>query len=79
MRLLAPVPEAEGPTRKGPLVGFLPILLVGILFGFAMDDEVFLVAGTWREAPVGRARTLSDVTPVTTESENWRAGEPIAR
>jgi putative drug exporter of the RND superfamily len=28
----------------GPLVSFLPILLVGILFGLAMDYEVFLVS-----------------------------------
>ncbi|WP_329384432.1 MMPL family transporter [Streptomyces sp. NBC_01716] len=28
----------------GPLVSFLPILLIGILFGLAMDYEVFLVS-----------------------------------
>lgn len=28
----------------GPLISFLPILLVGILFGLAMDYEVFLVS-----------------------------------
>ncbi len=31
----------EGPS---PIVSFLPILLVGILFGLAMDYEVFLVS-----------------------------------
>ena len=28
----------------GPIVSFLPILLIGILFGLAMDYEVFLVS-----------------------------------
>lgn len=28
-----------------PIVSFLPILLIGVLFGLAMDYEVFLVAG----------------------------------
>src|SRR6185312_17348170 len=31
-------------SQAGPLVGFLPILLIGILFGLAMDYEVFLVS-----------------------------------
>jgi RND superfamily putative drug exporter len=31
----------DGP---GPLISFLPILLIGILFGLAMDYEVFLVS-----------------------------------
>jgi RND superfamily putative drug exporter len=33
-----------GVDRPGPLVSFLPILLIGILFGLAMDYEVFLVS-----------------------------------
>jgi RND superfamily putative drug exporter len=33
-----------GVQSTGPLVSFLPILLVGILFGLAMDYEVFLVS-----------------------------------
>ncbi|MGH9078836.1 MAG: MMPL family transporter [Acidimicrobiales bacterium] len=32
-----------GVTDPGPIVSFLPILLVGVLFGLAMDYEVFLV------------------------------------
>ena len=35
-------PRRAGPA--GPLVSFLPILLIGILFGLAMDYEVFLVS-----------------------------------
>jgi RND superfamily putative drug exporter len=38
----------------GPVVSFLPILLIGILFGLAMDYEVFLVS-RMREAYVGGA------------------------
>ncbi|WP_061290486.1 MMPL family transporter [Herbidospora cretacea] len=33
-----------GVDQPGPLVSFLPILLIGILFGLAMDYEVFLVS-----------------------------------
>jgi RND superfamily putative drug exporter len=31
-------------AEAGPIVSFLPILLIGILFGLAMDYEVFLVS-----------------------------------
>ncbi len=31
-------------TRTGPVISFLPILLMGVLFGLAMDYEVFLVS-----------------------------------
>jgi uncharacterized membrane protein YdfJ with MMPL/SSD domain len=30
--------------QTGPIVSFLPVLLIGILFGLAMDYEVFLVS-----------------------------------
>ncbi|MFB4319098.1 MMPL family transporter [Actinomadura sp. 21ATH] len=33
-----------GVDNPGPLISFLPILLIGILFGLAMDYEVFLVS-----------------------------------
>jgi RND superfamily putative drug exporter len=33
-----------GVARSGPVVSFLPVLLIGILFGLAMDYEVFLVS-----------------------------------
>ncbi|MEU8354358.1 MMPL family transporter, partial [Streptomyces sp. NPDC048845] len=36
--------EWLGVDTPGPLVSFLPILLIGILFGLAMDYEVFLVS-----------------------------------
>ena len=44
-------------AQTGPIVSFLPILLIGILFGLAMDYEVFLVS-RMREAYVhsGHAR-----------------------
>jgi RND superfamily putative drug exporter len=44
-------------AEAGPIVSFLPILLIGILFGLAMDYEVFLVS-RMREAFVhtGNAR-----------------------
>lgn len=33
-----------GVDRTGPVIAFLPIILMGILFGLAMDYEVFLVS-----------------------------------
>ncbi len=33
-----------GVAKPGPILSFLPILLIGILFGLAMDYEVFLVS-----------------------------------
>jgi RND superfamily putative drug exporter len=36
--------DLVGLDTGGPLVSFLPILLIGILFGLAMDYEVFLVS-----------------------------------
>ncbi|WP_067186384.1 MMPL family transporter [Microtetraspora niveoalba] len=36
--------DLVGLEVPGPLVSFLPILLIGILFGLAMDYEVFLVS-----------------------------------
>lgn len=43
---LAPVFGVHDP---GPILSFLPILLIGILFGLAMDYQLFLVSGM-REA-----------------------------
>ncbi|WP_405923450.1 MMPL family transporter [Streptomyces sp. NBC_00035] len=43
--------------HSGPVVSFLPIILIGVLFGLAMDYEVFLVSGMREEwARTGRAR-----------------------
>ncbi|MFJ9697444.1 MMPL family transporter [Kitasatospora sp. NPDC101183] len=51
--------------KVGPVVSFVPILLIGVLFGLAMDYELFLVSGmkeqhvhgaTPREAVVGGVR-----------------------
>jgi RND superfamily putative drug exporter len=44
-------------AQPGPIVSFLPVLMIGILFGLAMDYEVFLVS-RMREAYVhtGKAR-----------------------
>jgi uncharacterized membrane protein YdfJ with MMPL/SSD domain len=36
--------SALGVDNPGPVVSFLPILLIGVLFGLAMDYEVFLVS-----------------------------------
>jgi RND superfamily putative drug exporter len=46
-----------GVTNPGPILSFLPIILIGVLFGLAMDYQMFLVSGM-REAYVhgGSAR-----------------------
>ena len=36
--------DVFGVSQTGPILSFLPILLIGILFGLAMDYEVFLVS-----------------------------------
>ncbi|WP_394278313.1 MMPL family transporter [Microbacterium sp.] len=36
--------EALHVTRTGPVISFMPIILMGVLFGLAMDYEVFLVS-----------------------------------
>ena len=41
--------EVLGVTQAGPILSFLPILLIGILFGLAMDYQLFVVSGM-REA-----------------------------
>ncbi|HKT57490.1 MAG TPA: efflux RND transporter permease subunit, partial [Microbacterium sp.] len=33
-----------GVTKVGPVISFMPIILMGVLFGLAMDYEVFLVS-----------------------------------
>ena len=41
--------ELLGVTSPGPILSFLPIFLIGIIFGLAMDYQLFLVSGM-REA-----------------------------
>lgn len=49
--------DVLGVPSSGPVVSFLPIILIGVLFGLAMDYEVFLVSGMREEwAHTGRAR-----------------------
>jgi RND superfamily putative drug exporter len=47
-----------GVPHTGPIVSFLPIILIGVLFGLAMDYEVFLVSGMREEwAHTGNAHS----------------------
>ncbi|MFD0314812.1 MMPL family transporter [Streptomyces flavalbus] len=49
--------DALGVARTGPVVSFLPVVLMAVLFGLAMDYEVFLVSGMREEwVRTGRAR-----------------------
>ncbi|MEO6879406.1 MAG: MMPL family transporter [Mycobacteriaceae bacterium] len=49
-----------GVNATGPIISFLPVLMVGILFGLAMDYQVFLVS-RMREDFVGGAEALAAV------------------
>ena len=46
-----------GVEQTGPVLSFLPILLIGLLFGLAMDYEVFLVSRMREEHVHGAAPT----------------------
>jgi RND superfamily putative drug exporter len=49
--------ELIGVENPGPILSFLPILLMAVLFGLAMDYEVFLVSGMREEfVKTGNAR-----------------------
>ncbi|MEV0171290.1 MMPL family transporter [Streptomyces sp. NPDC050803] len=49
--------DALDVARTGPVVSFLPIVLMAVLFGLAMDYEVFLVSGMREEwVRTGRAK-----------------------
>ncbi len=49
--------DALGLAHTGPVVSFLPIILIGVLFGLAMDYQVFLVSGMREEwVHTGEAR-----------------------
>ncbi|TCC61000.1 MMPL family transporter [Kribbella pittospori] len=46
-----------GVDSPGPLVSFLPIIMMGVLFGLAMDYEVFIVSRVREEFVHGRHAT----------------------
>jgi RND superfamily putative drug exporter len=48
--------DVLGVPHSGPVVSFLPIILISVLFGLAMDYEVFLESGMREEQThTGRA------------------------
>ncbi|MER6414600.1 MMPL family transporter [Streptomyces humidus] len=53
--------DVLGLPHTGPVVSFLPIILIGVLFGLAMDYEVFLVSGMreeWVRTGAARASVI---------------------
>jgi putative drug exporter of the RND superfamily len=56
---LSPVFDVHEP---GPILSFLPILLIGILFGLAMDYQVFLVSAMREEHVHGKDARTAVVT-----------------
>ncbi|MBX3104613.1 MAG: MMPL family transporter [Cryobacterium sp.] len=51
--------EIVGLEKAGPILSFMPIILMAVLFGLAMDYEVFLVSGMREEYIKLRTRGLS--------------------
>ncbi|MER7281150.1 MMPL family transporter [Dactylosporangium sp. NPDC000244] len=54
--------DVFGLTTTGPIISIMPIFLIGILFGLAMDYEVFLVTRTREEYVHGAAPDPAIVT-----------------
>ncbi|WP_026374133.1 MMPL family transporter [Agrococcus lahaulensis] len=59
-----------GVSEPGPILSFLPVILTGILFGLAMDYQLFLTTGM-REAYVHRADARLAV------ARGFRAGRSV--
>jgi putative drug exporter of the RND superfamily len=53
-----------GVDKAGPLVSFLPIIMMGILFGLAMDYEVFIVSRVREEFVHGGDATAATIAGV---------------
>ena len=45
--------DLVGVARTGPVISFLPVILIAVLFGLAMDYEVFLVSRMHEEHTAG--------------------------
>ena len=65
--------------QTGPVISFLPILLMGILFGLAMDYEVFLVSRMREEYvhAVARAGSKDLVDPRQTIEDGFNASARV--
>ena len=65
--------------QTGPVISFLPILLMGILFGLAMDYEVFLVSRMREEYvhAVARAGSKDAVDPTQTIEDGFNASARV--
>jgi putative drug exporter of the RND superfamily len=53
-----------GVDSPGPLVSFLPIIMMGVLFGLAMDYEVFIVSRVREEFVHGKPATEATIAGV---------------
>ena len=53
-----------GVDKPGPLVSFLPIIMLGVLFGLAMDYEVFIVSRVREEFVHGSHATAATIAGV---------------
>ncbi|GAA2075596.1 MMPL family transporter [Microbacterium hatanonis] len=61
-------------TRVGPVISFMPIVLMGVLFGLAMDYQVFLVTRMREDYVHARARGAAADDARATAIEAVRTG-----
>lgn len=61
-------------TRTGPVISFMPIVLMGVLFGLAMDYQVFLVTRMREDFVHARARAEVDSRARTIAVDAVRSG-----
>ena len=60
-------------TRTGPVISFMPIVLMGVLFGLAMDYEVFLVSRMREDYVHGRGEDRARRAVLS----GFRASSPV--
>ncbi|MGP3534487.1 MMPL family transporter [Microbacterium sp. RD1] len=61
-------------TREGPVISFMPIVLMGVLFGLAMDYQVFLVTRMREDYVHARARAGASADRRTIAVDAVRSG-----
>lgn len=62
-------------SNPQPIVSFMPIFLIGVVFGLAMDYQVFLVSRMRRRTSTGRPRAM----PSSRASSTAPASSPPRR
>ena len=54
-----------GVDTPGPVISFMPVIMIGVLFGLAMDYQVFIVSRVREEFVHGRHATSATIEGLT--------------